>query len=274
MNTDSQSNGTLRYIRARWPIYLIGFAGGALGALLLIILAVEVGAWSLVFLGLIVLLILSYFFTTSLWAANEQFNRRHSQPSHVIFELGHIQPTDDLVYVGLGLRDTPIQLSRRLTRGHVRAIDVYNPQLAPGRALARQRRPTPLGQPDPRLTWLDGNIDLLPLPDHSAPVAATSFTLFEFWQHGDRKLLLSEMYRILQPGGQLLIAEPARTRTQLMLIGPAALRLPPPDYWRQLVRDVGFRIAREENIGDFYLCFRAEKPLPGEIQQLALDLGV
>jgi hypothetical protein len=157
-------------------------------ALWLVVIGAGQGRWWLVVVALAALLVLAYFFTMSLWSANEQFNRRHSLPATVIFELGQIQPTDDVIYVGLGLRDTPIRLSRRLTRGQVQAVDVYNPQLAPGAVLARQRRPLPNVPPDPRLIWLEGSIGLLPLPDNSAHIVACSYTLVELWQHGDRQL--------------------------------------------------------------------------------------
>lgn len=261
-------------MKARWPTYLVGFGGGVLLTLILISVAAERDRWLLVAAGFAALLVIAYFFTTSLWSAHEQFSQRHSLPAHVIFELGQIQPTDDLVYVGLGLRDTPIQLSRRLTRGHLDAIDVYNPRAAPGSVLARQRRPTPPSLRDPRLTWLEGSIDLLPLPDASVQLVAMSYTLVEFWQHGDRSRLLREIRRILRPEGHLLLAEPARTRTQLLMLGPAALRLPPPEYWRQQLRDAGFNITREQNVNGYYFCFRADKPIPGSVQQLALDLGI
>lgn len=274
MNTDRPYAGVLRYISARWPTYLFGFGGGILLSLVIITLAVERELWLIAAAGFLSLLLLAFYFTTSVWSAHEQFNRRQNLPSHVIFELGRIQPTDNLVYVGLGLRDTPIQLSRRLTRGHLDAIDVYNPHLAPSSVLARLRRPTPPSIRDPRLTWLEGSIDLLPLPDASAELVAMSYTLIEFWQQGDRTRLLKEIRRILRPEGHLLLAEPARTRTQLIMLGPAALRLPPPEYWRQQLRDAGLTITREKDVNGFYFCFRAEKPLPGSVQQLALDLGI
>jgi len=271
---DRPFEGVLRYIRVRWPSYLVIFGGGGLFAFILISLGAEDGRWPFVALGMGILLILAYFLTTSLWAAHEQFGRRQVQPAHIIFEEARIQPTDSLVYVGLGVRDIPLQLSRRLTRGRVQAIDVYNPQLTPRATLSRERRlakPTP---PDPRLSWLEGHINLLPLPDYSVDLVTSSYTLSEFWQDGDRRLLLKEMRRILRPGGFLLLLEPARTRTQLLMLGPAALRLPPTDYWRALLNDAGFHIVRETNVSDYYLCFRAEKPFPGTVQQLTLDLGI
>jgi ubiquinone/menaquinone biosynthesis C-methylase UbiE len=112
------------------------------------------------------------------------------------------------------------------------------------------------------------------MPDNSVALVVASYILVEFWQHGDRDRLLREMRRILQPGGHLILAEPVRTTTHWLMIGPAAARLPAPAYWRDLLRTAGFVVTREKDVGGYYLCFRAEKPLPGAVQQLALDLGI
>lgn len=272
MIAESTYHGLLDYIRARWPAYAV-LAASALLALTLVVIGVESASWILALAGLASLIIVTYFSTTSLWAAYEQFVRRQTAPAQKLFELGQIQPTSEFVFLGLGIRQIPAQLSRRLTRGHIHAIDVYNPQLTPSAVLARQRRPLP-SVSDPRLTWLEGSIDLLPLPDSSVALLLSSYTLVEFWQHGDRERLLREMHRVLQPGGQLLLAEPTRSRTQILMIGPAALRLPDPAYWRRLLRATGYTLTRENDVGGYYRCFRAEKPLPGNVQQLALDLGI
>lgn len=274
MTSKSPYQGTLQYVRARWPTYLLLYGGGAALALAITFYASDRGLWSFSLFGLAVLLILVYFFAASLWAAHQKYDLRQNRPSHVLFELGKIQPTDEFVHVSLGVRQIPVRLSRRLTGGHLRAIDVYNPQLAPSRALARQRRPLAPTQPDPRLTWLEGSIDLLPVPDHSTPVVTASHILHELWQEGDRELLLREIYRILKPGGRLLLAEPARTKTNLLLRGPGALRLQRLAYWRRLLQNAGFKLTQERNVVDMYVCFCVEKPLSGEIQQLTLDLGI
>lgn len=274
MNSRVSFSGTLRHVRAHWPGYLLLYGGGALLSLLVILLAARTRLWGIVLLALSALLVLIYFLAASLWAAHEMRDRRQNHPAQVLFKLGSIDRTDDFVHVGLGLRDVPVNLSRRLTRGRIRAVDVYNPQLAPSRTLAREREVVPASPPDPRLTWLEGSIDLLPLPDNGTPIVTISHTLHELWQDGDRRLLLQEVYRILKPGGSLLLAEPARTTLAYLVWGPGALRLEPPLYWRTLLQECGFRVSTEESVQDLFYCYRALKPLPGEVQQLTLDFGI
>ena len=230
--------------------------------------------WAVVVLALAALVVLGYFFGASLWAAHEQYDRREQEPAHVFFRLGQLQPADDFVHVGLGRRHTAVRLSRRLMNGHVTVVDVYNPQLAPSRSLARARVMLQQVEADPRLTWLDGSIELLPLPDHSVRAVTMNRVLSELWQHGDRELLLEEAHRVLRPGGRLLLAEPARTQMSWLIWGPAAFRLQPLPYWHMLFQNARFDLQKEETEHGLVHYFVLRRPEPGEMQQLTFDFGL
>lgn len=277
MKRESRFQGTQTYVGARWPTYLMGYGGGALLALLLLFLAAGQGWWGAMLILLALLLVLVYFFGAGIWAAYQLYDVHSRRPADFFFELGRIEPTAEFAHVGLGRRRTAVQISRRLTGGRVTVIDVYNPQLAPDPALARARIPAgspDLPPPDPRLQWRDGQIDLLPLPDASVPIVTVDRTLGELWQHGDRLLLLREIRRILVPGGQLLLAEEARTRNALLTWGPVALRRQPLEYWQDLLADAGFRLRQETATRDLLHYFAAQKPYTGEMQQLTFDFGL
>ncbi|HSM59016.1 MAG TPA: class I SAM-dependent methyltransferase [Candidatus Sulfomarinibacteraceae bacterium] len=274
MESDAPFSGTLKHINAHWPTYLGGYGGAIALALALILFASGREWWGLLLVAVVVLLVTAYFLLASLWATHQQVDLKQNQPAAVLFRLGRLQPTESFVHVGLGVQETPVRLSRHLTSGCVTAVDVYNPQLAPSRPLARRRQQSRPPRNDPRLTWSEGSINLLPLPDSSTNAVTISHTLTELRQHGDRQRLLQEIHRILSPGGQLILAEPVRTRTNWLVGGIAALRMESLPYWRRLLSETGFHLRQEQNVRNFYYCFRVEKPLPGEVQQLTLDLGV
>ena len=77
-----------------------------------------------------------------------------------------------------------------------------------------------------------------------------------------------------QSGGRLLIAERARTRTNMLTMGISALNLSPAAYWRELLRKTGFVIRTENNLSGLIHCFRADKPVSVQGQQLQFDLNV
>jgi len=151
-------------------------------------------------------------------------------------------------------------------------IDVYNPQWTTSRALVRWRSHELHPAQDPRLSWRDGQIDLLPLPDQSITAVMLCQVTSEFWQRGDQLALLQEVRRILTPDGRLLFAEQCRNQSNWLRLGPAALQLQTAGYWRHLLTEAGFRIRREQTLRGIIRSFRAQKPTPAEAQQLTFDL--
>jgi len=271
MNRSGRFSGTIGTVYAHWPLYALAY-GGLIAALILIGVGARQGWLSLIPLGVALLLVQSYFLFASLWAAHQLYDINGIRPHHVLFDMGAIQDTETFVFIDLGTRRPAIELSRRLTTGRAIIVDVYNPQWTTSRALARRRAQRPPPPPDPRLTWRDGDVNLIPLPDHSVPAVILSQVLSEFWQHGDRLALLSEIYRILAPGGRLLLAERVRTQTNWLVTGPAALGLPTAGYWQNLLRQAGFRLQKERDLLGLIHCIRASKPTPAEARQLAFEL--
>lgn len=274
MKEQLRFDGTLRYIDTHWPTILLSYGGGSLLILLVILVSFRLGWWAFVLPALAASLILAYFFMAMLWAAHEQYDKRENLDHHILFNLSDLEPTDSFAHVNLGSRMTAIGLSRRLTSGHLSVIDVYNPQLTPGRALVRLRRRNAHPPADPRLSWLDGSINLLPLPDNSVKVVTMSRMLSEFWQHGDRLRLLQEIDRVLVPGGRLLLAERTRTETNALVMGTGVLRLAPAGYWQALLQEAGFNIHLEQNVRGLVHYWRADKPYPNQPRQLSFDFGL
>ena len=270
MDFTTRFSGTKGYIRTHWPTYILGYGGSAFLLAILLWLSTVQGYYSFVTLSLAGLLILAYFFAASLWAAHQLYDGHKIRDS--LFELSGLRPEDTLVHIDLGLRSLPADLSRGFTRGRVIVIDVYNPQLAPSRALARAHQRAVKPQGDPRLSWRDGSIDLLPLPDGSIPAVTLVETASEFWQHGDRIRLLKEVHRILAPGGRLLLAERLRSPTNFAVMGPAGLRLKSAGYWHNLLSENNFVLKDEISLRDLICCMRADRPIDGQAQQLALEI--
>lgn len=274
MEAEGRYAGTSQYVRANWPLYLFGYGGAIVVTMLVGTIAATRDWWAIVLLSLAALLIETYFLVASLWAAHAQLDYRGQRASDVLFELAGLQPRDRFVHVSLGRRKTPLALSRRLTSGRVTVIDVYNPRLAPNSALARARRQRAATSTDPRLAFVDGTIDLLPIPDSQITVVTMDRVLSEIAQRGDRRLLLAEIYRILQPGGLFVLVEPVHTPTALLAMGPSAWNLYTAAEWEALLAEVGFRSAKKRDIAGLACAFSVRKPLAGEIQQLTFDFGL
>ena len=105
--------------------------------------------------------------------------------------------------VATGTADVAIQTIRRTDARHVTGIDLSEGMLEVGR-----RKVTRHGMDD-RIELLQGDSENLPFPDDSFDAVTASFGVrnFENLEAG-----LSEMLRVLRPGGKLVILEFSRIR--------------------------------------------------------------
>ncbi|MFZ0547966.1 MAG: methyltransferase domain-containing protein [Candidatus Promineifilaceae bacterium] len=268
MDLSDKYNGTKRYLLSRWPLYLAGMV-----VILLSILALLVGIFqgrpTLIPLAFILFLVVVLLAGFPLWFAHRLYDTNNIRDK--LFEIGQLRPDDSFLYLDVGLKWLPVNMSRRLTTGHIIVIDIYNPNLTPDTNLARVRQQGQHPTPDPRLSWRDGDISLLPLPDNSVPAVVLAETISEFWQQGDREKLISEIDRILAPGGRLILAERVRTNVNRLTMGVEGFGLETADYWRDLITQTGLRVRNEASLEELMYFIRADKSLPYEGKQLIFD---
>lgn len=269
MHITSHLTNARRYIQEQWPTYVFGFGGGAIASMIILWLSISRGWYSFIIIAFALILLTAYFFLASLWRVGYSFDIRLLRNS--LFDLGNLQPEESLVQICLGRRYIPAIFSRRLTTGHVLVLDIYHPQITPGRGLARARHRAQFPV-DPRLSWRDGSMNLLPLPDASAKNVILVHIASEYWQHGDQMQLFLELFRILAPDGQLLIAESIRSPTSLLTGAFVNPRLHSAKYWESILIDAGFRQAKRTIIKDLVYCWRFVKPPADEPEQLLLEL--
>lgn len=257
MGITTSYGDTLEYIKNRWPTYMLGYGGGITLALITLLVSLDQGWFGFVNIAFAGLLVFVYFFIASLWAVHKLYDG--SEIIDLVFEVGECVPDQRVVYIDLGLKKNAVALSRRFTTGRVIVIDIYNPQLTPARWLSRATQRAEQPEEDPRIEWKGGSVDLLPLPDQSAPAVVLLMTASEFWQEGDRVLLFNEISRVITEDGSLLIVERVRTLTNWLVMGPAAIRMPNASYWRSLLARAGFTVTFEKGHHDMSRLFAAER---------------
>ncbi len=269
MATPRHSQQTIRYIQAHWPVYFI-FYGLIILSILLIGVSLAVGWYSLVPFSIIIMLVASYVLLSSVYVAHQALDGPGGTTAEALFAMSQAQPTDRVVCIDLGLRSTAVTIAQHLTTGVVTVIDVYNPQSNNGAALRRSRDLAQKPLDDPRLNWIDGRIDLLPLPDRCINAVFMDHILSEFWLPEERDKLLGEVRRILEPEGRLLIAERIRAQSNTPLTGLITYNLPTSEQWRVTLEKAGFIVQREEHLRGLVYCARADRPGLAAGRQLAL----
>lgn len=265
----SSFTGTRTYLRLRWPTYAALYAVCVLATVGLGI-GLVTGWLALVPLALAAFLVAAYFLVSTFWAAHLAYDR--ADPVAMVYALSQTKPTDEIANIELGTRATSVWLARHLTAGSVAAIDVYNPESNTSAPLRRARLTAAHPPSDPRLAWIDGSTSLLPLADRSVTCVFLFEVLSEFWQDSERERLLREVHRVLEPDGRVLLVEPVRTQTSLLLWLPRAYDAATAQYWHDLLVRSGFDIRRQEDIEGLLTCVRGDKTLPTVARQLTLGL--
>lgn len=262
---------TFRYIRTHWPAYFALY-GALIFAMLLIGLGLSLGWYAFIPFSLAIMLVAAYFLVAYIYVAYRLNDGPGGSAAEILFAMAQTRPGDRVVCIDLGLRDTAVAIAQRLTTGEVTVIDLYNPQSNSGAALRRARDRAHKPPADPRLNWIDGSINLLPMPDGSTGAVYVNQILSEFWLPEERAQLLAEVRRILIPEGRLLVAERVRAQTNFLLAGLITYSLPTDGQWRGLLESAGFTIRREDHTKGVLYCVRADKPSPTAGKQLALNL--
>lgn len=270
--TGKLENQSVRgYMHHNWPLYT-SLYGGLVIAFVLIGAGLVFRWYSLISFAIALGLVTGYLLVASLWMVQQMYGNKDDTPAKILTSMSQLQPEERVACIDLGLRETPLFIAQFLTSGEVVAIDVFNPQSNMRPALRRARTGVERPTPDPRITWIDGSIDLLPLSDNSVSVVYLNEILSEFWLPNDQEKLLSEIWRILIPEGRLMVSEKVRSQNNLMVTGLLTASWPTESKWRSILVNSDFILQREEIRHGLILYLRAKKPSPASGKQMKLGL--
>jgi ubiquinone/menaquinone biosynthesis C-methylase UbiE len=156
--------------------------------------------------------------------------------------LAGIGPGDRVLDVGCGTGYlTGIVAPIVGARGHVTGVDASAPMIH----YARRRAPG-------NCSYIIGEGQALDLPDAGFDVAVSSVAVHHI-PAADRPQAVGEMFRVLRPGGRLLIAEfrlpanPVAAHVMGALTGPA-MRHSPRDLLGTMIPDAGFEVVDDGDV--------------------------
>lgn len=262
---------TTRYIRTHWPMYAGLYLALAAGVVL-IGLSLAFDWYSFIPFSLAVMIVAAYLLVAYVYLAYRLNDAPDGTAAEHLIDLAQLKPHQKVVCIDLGLKTTAVTIAQHLTTGQVTVIDIYNPQSNTGGMLHRARSRAQRPPPDPRLNWIDGSIQLLPLPDRSTSAVFMNQILSEFWVPEEREQLLTEVRRILIPEGRLLVAERVRSQINPALTGLVTYPLPTEKTWRNVLAKAGFVLRRQESAGGVVYCVRMDRPSPSSGKQMQLNL--
>ena len=130
------------------------------------------------------------------WLAGERMVRQHGPETAWTIHLLEIQPTDTVLDVGCGAGQAIKLAAEKASDGRVIGVDLSEVMVR--MATRRNAQAVKAG----RVVLSQRNMTALPFEDMCFDKIMTIHTLY-FWSQPDRAI--SELYRVLKPGGRLVI---------------------------------------------------------------------
>ena len=119
----------------------------------------------------------------------------------------HLRGDEDVLDMGCGRGAVLTAVARRLTTGRVTGVDIWSRKDQSGNAKdVTLRNASDEGVSD-RVYIVTGDMRALPYPDAAFDLVVSSLAIHNIRSNADRKRAIVEGFRVLKPGGRMVIAD-------------------------------------------------------------------
>src|SRR5215831_5307706 len=115
--------------------------------------------------------------------------------------------------MGCGRGAVLTAVARRLTSGRVTGVDIWSTKDQSGNAKDVTLRNASLEGVSERVHIETGDMRSLPFPDATFDLAVSSLAIHNIPTNADRRKAIAEAFRVMSPGGRLVIADIRATAT-------------------------------------------------------------
>ena len=186
------------------PGLMRGFLAGSLAALALAILAAWFGLW-LWLVGLLVLATLYLLGMGSFMAFESRVGKVRDRD--ILLDQMPWRGDEAVLDVGCGRGLMLIGAALRVPRGHATGIDLWRAEDQAQNSAASTLSNAQTAGVAGRVTAQTGDMRALPFPDSAFDVILSAWAVHNVPDEAGRTLALSEMLRVLKPGGRLAVTD-------------------------------------------------------------------
>jgi arsenite methyltransferase len=119
----------------------------------------------------------------------------------------HLRGNEGVLDMGCGRGAVLTAVARRLSTGRVTGVDIWSRKDQSGNAREVTLRNASLEGVSDRVQIETGDMRALPYPDATFDVVVSSLAIHNIRSNADRKRAVMEGFRVLKPGGRIVIAD-------------------------------------------------------------------
>ena len=231
-----QFDGVLQIVRYNWSLYIVAVLVSTLVVFLVDVVHPPAALAGLLILGALAAV---FWLALSLAVSHYVYDRSDLYRWEWIRERVAPNPRH-VVSIHAGLDETSPALQEMYPAAEVTILDIYDPAEMPEPSIARARR-----EARSPLASVNADFRRLPLETASADLVAVIFVAHELRRATSKEAFFREAWRVLPPGGRLLLVEHLRDGWNLAAFGPGAFHFFPRQEWLRVAGATGFQLADE-----------------------------
>jgi SAM-dependent methyltransferase len=231
-----QFDGVLQIVRYNWTLYIVAVLVSTL-----VVFLVDVVHPPAALAGLLILGALAAVFWLALSLAVSHYVYDRSDLYRWEWIRERVAPSPrHVVNIHAGLDETSSALQEMYPAAEVMILDVYDPAEMPEPSIARARR-----EAQATLASVKAEFRRLPLETASADLLTVIFVAHELRRAASKEAFFREAWRVIRPGGRLLLVEHLRDGWNLAAFGPGAFHFFPRHEWLRVAGATGFQLGEE-----------------------------
>ncbi|MEW6556005.1 MAG: methyltransferase domain-containing protein [Elusimicrobiota bacterium] len=166
------------------------------------------------------------------------FSRQHEP--YDLSDILNLKGDENVLDVGCGLGKATIGVAKLLNEGKAIGIDIWDRMDIMNASLERAYENAKIEGIKDKVEFRTGDALNIPFQDNSFDVVVAASLLDSFWSDSKRLKFLSEVLRVLRPGGKFLSMEPLRNLWMIVMIPLLAWKFLPKEKCIDLLERSGF----------------------------------